>query len=97
GRVGPGQVLGVDTETGEVLHTDQVSERLKGAHPYKRWLRENANYLESALTELARFQPMDADQLDVYQKMFQVSFEERDQLLRPLAESGQEAVGSMGD
>lgn len=97
GRVGPGQVLGIDTETGEVLHTDQVSARLKVAHPYKRWLRENANYLESALTELARFQPMEADKLDVYQKMFQVSFEERDQLLRPLAESGQEAVGSMGD
>ena len=30
-------------------------------------------------------------------KMFQVSFEERDQILRPLAEGGQEAVGSMGD
>ena len=29
--------------------------------------------------------------------MFQVSFEERDQVLRPLAEGGQEAVGSMGD
>jgi len=30
-------------------------------------------------------------------KMFQVTFEERDQVLRPLAEQGQEAVGSMGD
>jgi glutamate synthase (NADPH/NADH) large chain len=30
-------------------------------------------------------------------KMFQVSFEERDQVLRPLAEGGQEATGSMGD
>ncbi len=29
--------------------------------------------------------------------MFMVTFEERDQLLRPIAESGQEAVGSMGD
>ncbi len=26
-----------------------------------------------------------------------MTFEERDQLLRPIAESGQEAVGSMGD
>ena len=30
-------------------------------------------------------------------KMYQVSFEERDQLLRPLGETGQEATGSMGD
>jgi glutamate synthase (NADPH) large chain len=29
--------------------------------------------------------------------MFQVTFEERDQILRVLAEAGQEAVGSMGD
>ena len=37
------------------------------------------------------------EQIRVYMKMFQVSFEERDQVLRPLAEGGQEAVGSMGD
>ncbi|MFC3284402.1 glutamate synthase large subunit [Litchfieldella rifensis] len=97
GRVGPGQVLGVDIETGEVLHTRDIDNRLKAAFPYKRWLKDRANYLESALTELARFQPMGTDELNIYQKMFQISFEERDQLLRPLAESGQEAVGSMGD
>ncbi|MCM5704165.1 glutamate synthase large subunit [Larsenimonas salina] len=97
GRVGPGQILSVDTETGEVLHTHDIDERLKASYPYKTWLKEQANYLESALTELARFQPMDADQLKVYEKMFLVSFEERDQVLRPLAEAGQEAVGSMGD
>ncbi|WP_303856644.1 glutamate synthase large subunit [Salinicola salarius] len=97
GRVGPGQILAVDTQTGEVLHTDDIDQRLKSAYPYRRWLKEHAHYLESALTELARFQPMETDELNVYQKMFSVTFEERDQLLRPLAESGQEAVGSMGD
>src|SRR5690606_12102361 len=40
---------------------------------------------------------MEKDELNVHMKMFQVSFEERDQVLRPLAESGQEAGGSMGD
>ncbi|WP_043529380.1 glutamate synthase large subunit [Litchfieldella xinjiangensis] len=97
GRVGPGQVLGIDTHTGEVLHTQDIDDRLKSSYPYKRWLKDRAQYLESALTELARFQPMDAEELKTYQKMFQVTFEERDQVLRPLAESGQEAVGSMGD
>ncbi|SFU58579.1 glutamate synthase large subunit [Halomonas korlensis] len=97
GRVGPGQILAVDTQTGEVLHTNDIDERLKSAFPYKRWLKQEAQYLESALTELASFQNMNTDQLNVQQKMFQVSFEERDELLRPLAESGQEAVGSMGD
>ncbi|HEY9118385.1 MAG TPA: glutamate synthase large subunit, partial [Marinobacter sp.] len=33
GRVGPGQMLAVDTETGEVLHTRDIDNRLKAAHP----------------------------------------------------------------
>ncbi|MFP3443071.1 hypothetical protein R0K18_35580, partial [Pantoea sp. SIMBA_133] len=78
-----------------VLHTSDIDERLKSAYPYKRWLKQEAQFLESALTELAAFKNMDADTLQVQQKMFQVSFEERDQVLRPLGESGQEAVGSM--
>lgn len=97
GRVGPGQILAVDTHTGEVLHTDDVSNRLKSAKPFKQWLRDNAHYLESALTELAPFVPEAPEKLLAYQKLFLVSFEERDQQLKPLAEFGQEAVGSMGD
>lgn len=97
GRVGPGQILAVDTHTGEVLNTDQIDARLKSAYPYKRWLKEEAHFLESALTELAGFQTLDAEAVKTWQKMFQVSVEEREQVLRPLAENGQEAISSMGD
>tara|TARA_R110001592_G_scaffold86031_5_gene254081 strand:+ start:4179 stop:8630 length:4452 start_codon:yes stop_codon:yes gene_type:complete len=98
GRVGPGQILAVDTHTGEVLHTDEIDGRLKAAHPYKQWLKENAVRIEATLDkEHVAFKPMPADELKTHMKMFQVTFEERDQILRPLAESGQEAVGSMGD
>ena len=98
GRVGPGQILAVDTHTGEVLHTDDIDSRLKSAHPYKKWLRENATRVEATLDkEHEAFNPMSSDELKAQMKMFQVTFEERDQILRPLAENGQEAVGSMGD
>ena len=40
---------------------------------------------------------MDNDQLATFEKMFNVSFEERDQVLRVLAEGATEAIGSMGD
>lgn len=96
GRVGPGQMLVVDTHEGKVLHTDDIDNMLKSRHPYKRWLRDNARYIEGSFDgESAPGIP--ESELDTYQKMFQVSFEERDQVLRPLAESGNEAVGSMGD
>ena len=97
GRVGPGQILAVDTETGEILHTDDIDNRLKSRHPYKKWLRENALRIQATLDEDEGSSAYDAEQLKQYMKMFQVTFEERDQVLRPLAEQGQEAVGSMGD
>ncbi|MBD2857977.1 glutamate synthase large subunit [Spongiibacter sp. KMU-158] len=97
GRIGPGQILVVDTETGEVLHSKDVDERLKTAHPYKKWLRENANRLEDQLVPGELPALPESEQLKAYQKYFQVSFEEREQVLAPLGESGNEAVGSMGD
>ncbi|MDX1409535.1 MAG: glutamate synthase central domain-containing protein, partial [Saprospiraceae bacterium] len=98
GRVGPGQILAVDTETGEVLHTKDIDNRLKVRHPYRDWLKSNALRIEADYDhEVERTDEVDPQDLLSYQKFFQISFEERDQVLRPLAESGQEATGSMGD
>ncbi|KGE03996.1 Glutamate synthase [NADPH] large chain [Pseudohaliea rubra DSM 19751] len=96
GRVGPGQILMVDTHTGELLQSDEIDNRLKASKPYKRWLKENAERI------VGSFDPevtpgIEPERMNAYMKMFQVSFEEREQVLRPLAESGNEAVGSMGD
>ncbi|TWI54180.1 glutamate synthase (NADPH/NADH) large chain [Pseudomonas duriflava] len=98
GRVGPGQILAIDTETGQILQTDDIDNRLKSRHPYKQWLRKSALRIQATLDDKDHGSPFyDADRLRQYMKMFQVTFEERDQVLRPLAEQGQEAVGSMGD
>jgi glutamate synthase (NADPH/NADH) large chain len=96
GRVGPGQILMVDTHTGELLQTEDIDNALKSRQPYKRWLKEKAQRIEGTFGgEMAT--GIEAGQLDTFMKMFQVSMEEQDQVLRPLAESGNEAVGSMGD
>ncbi|RLQ23481.1 glutamate synthase large subunit [Seongchinamella sediminis] len=96
GRVGPGQMIMVDTHTGELLQTEEIDQRLKSRQPYKRWLKEKAQRIEGTFGS-EMISGIEREQLDTYMKMFQVSFEERDQVLRPLAESGNEAVGSMGD
>lgn len=96
GRVGPGQILVIDTATGEVLHTKDIDNKLKSSKPYKQWLRDNARHIEASYGTTVTA-PIEGDALDIYQKMFQVTLEERDQVLKPLAESGNEAVGSMGD
>ncbi|ATX75667.1 glutamate synthase large subunit [Reinekea forsetii] len=99
GRVGPGRILAIDTLTGEFLETDTIDNRLKKAAPYKDWLKANAVRLRSRfeLAEEGDGSSMNPDEVQAYQKLFQVSYEERDQVIRPLAETGQEAVGSMGD
>ncbi|WP_278493066.1 glutamate synthase large subunit [Acinetobacter gyllenbergii] len=99
GRVGPGQILVIDTLTGKVLDTKDVSNHLKNMRPYREWLRDHAIRLQAnpQLEEQLLDQGLTGDALKAAQKMFMVTFEERDQLLRPIAESGQEAVGSMGD
>jgi glutamate synthase (NADPH/NADH) large chain len=97
GRLGPGQILSVDTQTGELLHTQDVDNQLKQGQPYRRWLKDNAMRIESTLEADEAVAGLSQPEIKALMKLYQVSFEERDQVLRPLAEGGQEAVGSMGD
>ncbi len=99
GRLKPGQMMAVDTDTGKLLLPEDVDNMLKGRQPYKEWMTANSKRLESSLEGEHGdcSENLDADELKVYEKQFQASFEERDQVLRALAEAGQEAVGSMGD
>ncbi len=97
GRLGPGQMLSVDTETGELFHTEDIDDQLKASKPYKAWLKGKAFRIESTLKSDLAEAGISGGELNTYMKMYQVSFEERDQVLRPLAETAQEAVGSMGD
>ncbi|MGL5251735.1 MAG: glutamate synthase large subunit [Moraxella sp.] len=99
GRVGPGQMLVIDTETGNIMDTKAIGRQLKKAHPYRLWLRENAVRLrdDETLEEQAYEQRETGDNLLALQKMFHITNEERTEIIRPSAENGQEAVGSMGD
>jgi len=97
GRLKPGEMIAVDTDTGELLLPEMIDERLKSRHPYKKWMRENSVRLDYKLDEECAIAAIDSDTLKKFQKMFQVTNEERDQVIRVLAEDGQEAIGSMGD
>ncbi|MBX2808094.1 MAG: glutamate synthase large subunit [Cellvibrionaceae bacterium] len=94
GRLGPGQILSVDTQTGRLFHTADIDQQLKSSKPYRQWLTAQALTLDIPETPFAG---LESNRLNVYMKLFQVSHEERVQVLRPLVENGQEALGSMGD
>src|SRR6202451_2599859 len=98
GKLGPGEILALDLQTAELMDTRQVDDLLKSRHPYKVWLKKGVGYLQTDLVDprLAA-EPFDRDTLAVFQKMYNVSAEERDDIIRVLAEGESEAVGSMGD
>jgi glutamate synthase (NADPH) large chain len=97
GRLGPGQIMSIDTQTGQLHHTRDIDNQLKSSKPYKHWMKARALRIESTLNMDSRENGIEPIAFKANMKMFQVTFEERDQILRPLAEGGQEAVGSMGD
>ncbi len=98
GRLKPGQMFAIDTENGTIIEPEQIDDMLSKRHPYKEWLDKNAKHLEARLYGDDYLAPsIPEDKIDVYQKMFQVSYEEREQVLSVLAQSGAEAIGSMGD
>ncbi len=98
GRLAPGEMLALDLETGALLASRQIDDLLKVRHPYKAWLRQHVRFLESDLIDprLAA-EPFDAETLARYRKQFGITMEERDEIIRVLAEDESEAVSSMGD
>ena len=98
GRLRPGEMLAVDTSTGALLLPREINNIVKTSQPYAKWLSRYSLHLRSRLQDIEQnHPPMDTATLAVFEKMFNVTFEERDQILRVLCEQGQEAVGSMGD
>jgi glutamate synthase (NADPH/NADH) large chain len=98
GKLGPGDMIALDLQSGALLESRDIDQLLKSRHPYKSWLKKGVRYLETDLVDprLAA-EPMDRETLSLYQKMFNVTAEERDEIIRVLAEDESEAVGSMGD
>jgi len=98
GRLKPGQMLAADTHTGELLLPDDVDQHLKSQHPYKQWLKKGMKYLKSELIEPSSvIGCMDDDTYKVYEKQFQITNEEKEYVIKVLAENAAEAIGSMGD
>ncbi|MFP1892642.1 glutamate synthase large subunit [Lonsdalea quercina] len=100
GRVGPGELMVIDTQEGRILHSGETDNDLKSRHPYKEWMERNVKRLvpfEEMPDDQVGQRDLDDVQLEAYQKQFGYSNEELDQILRVLGENGQEATGSMGD
>jgi len=99
GRLSPGGIFAVNTETGEVLDQSAIDNQLKQHKPYREWLKKSAVYLESTLDafEGPSIKKMPHADLITASKLFSLFNEERVSIIKPLALAGIEGTGSMGD
>ncbi|MGD2083641.1 MAG: glutamate synthase large subunit, partial [Chromatiales bacterium] len=98
GRLKPGEMLAADTRTGALLLPETIDARLKDRRPYRAWLDAGRIVLSSMLEgENACGDLLEPSRLAACERRFQLSREEKRDILAVLAEAGQEAVGSMGD
>lgn len=100
GRVGPGELLVLDTRSGKLWTSWDIDQELKRRHPYRQWMKKNCQTLppfDTDPTQKVGGRTYDDDQLLVYQKLFGLTSEEIEQVIEVLAETGQEPVASMGD
>ena len=98
GKLGPGEMIAVDLDGGRLLDNDAIDAINRARAPYKQWLKRGMRWLHTELIDPALTDaPFTPEMLLAFQKLFQLSREEQEAVLRPLAETEQEGIGSMGD
>ena len=95
-RLQPGKMLLVDLDEGRLIPDEELKAELAKSHPYKQWLTDTQIVLEdlpAAANEPAKSNLALLDR----QQMFGYTQEDLKFLMSPMATTGEEAVGSMGN
>jgi glutamate synthase (NADPH/NADH) large chain len=95
-RLQPGKMLLVDLEQHRIVSDAEIKQTLSRGHPYNSWLESTQIVLEELNPVEPRASRTDVSLLD-RQQAFGYTQEDLGFLLSPMATTGQEAVGSMGN
>ncbi len=97
GRLGPGQMIGVDIEAGKLYRDRELKDAMATARPYAEWTTRTVA-LDSLIRKAKGETPAnDRQALRTHQTAVGWSIEDLELILHPMIEDGKEAVGSMGD
>ena len=95
-RLQPGRMFLVDPSQGRIIDDEEIKADLSRRQPYGRWLAENAVTLEQ-LPEPPEVDRTDHSSLVERQQVFGYTLEDLTMLMEPMAATGAEPVGSMGN
>ncbi len=95
GRLRPGKMLLVDTQTGTIRYDRELKEELAHAFPYRSWLEKNRVDLANLASGRHVGQSVD----NYVQKLiaFGYSKEDADEIIVPISQRSAEPLGSMGN
>jgi len=97
GRLGPGDILGIDLKEGKLYRDTELKDLLAHEHPYHEWIN-NVIQLRTIMPEISTSaSQLDSERLRRLQYATGLTHEEIESVLHPMAEDGKEAIGSMGD
>ncbi|MDA1002419.1 MAG: glutamate synthase large subunit [Chloroflexi bacterium] len=103
GRLGPGEMLAVDTQRRRLMRNAEIKSEIASRRPYGDWVRRNLIHLRSGERNgtnghgHGRGASYDAQELATLQRLHGYTHEELEYVLKPMARDGKEPVGSMGD
>ncbi|CAG7908361.1 unnamed protein product [Brassica rapa] len=95
GRLGPGMMISVDLESGQVYENTEVKKRVASYNPYGKWVSENlrtlkpSTFLSSAV--------METEDTLRRQQAFGYSSEDVQMVIESMAAQGKEPTFCMGD
>ncbi|KPF92541.1 glutamate synthase, partial [Rhodopseudomonas sp. AAP120] len=95
-RLQPGKMLLVDLEQGRLIPDDEIKAQLAASQPYADWLHRTQIVLEELPDAPVKGQRSNLPLLD-RQQAFGYTQEDISILLTPMASTGEEASGSMGN
>lgn len=95
GRLQPGKILLIDTETGKICRDQELKQQLADAHPYRKWIQDNCIELDELKS--GRKVTSRVDDFNCKLRVFGYSREDIDRIMVPMCTGGAEPVGSMGN
>ncbi len=95
GRLEPGKLFFIDTEAGRIIQDEEIKGAVSKSRPYSEWVNKE-------MVEFEELPPVDAREEKIadpvsLMRNFGYSREDLKIILKPMAENGQEPVGSMGN
>lgn len=96
GRLKPGKMLLVDTEAGKIFYDEELKKIIAGEYPYGEWISRNMVNLEEIETGHIVTPDMGGD-YQKYATAFNYSMEDTERIIKEMAATGKEPIGSMGN